>query len=142
RPIDQPSIHYYQVVISASHDLAARERDDILREVTDDLRAVFPAAREANLLRARVVTDPFAVFSMRPGIDALRPSQTTSVPNIFLAGDWTATGWPATMEGAVRSGHLASEGVLQYLAQPGDTFVRDLAPDLPCGWLARWILRS
>ena len=130
--------HYYQVVISASRDLAGRDREDVLREVNDDLRAVFPAARNAQLLRARVVTDPFAVFSVRPGIDAVRPRQATSVANVFLAGDWTATGWPATMEGAVRSGHLAAEGVLKYFGRPE----RVLVPDLPRGFLARWILGS
>ena len=131
-----PTPHYYQVVISASRDLAGRNREDVLREVCDDLRAVFPAAREAKLLRSRVVTDPFAVFSVRPGIDALRPPQQTSVENIFLAGDWTATGWPATMEGAVRSGHLAAEGVLNYF----NCSARMLVPDLPRSRLARWIL--
>ena len=104
---------YYQVVISASHELAGRERDNVLREVRGDLNAVFPAARSAELLRWQMITEQEAVFSVRPGLEALRPSQQTNIPNLFLAGDWTATGWPSTMESAVRSGYLAAEAVLQ-----------------------------
>jgi uncharacterized protein with NAD-binding domain and iron-sulfur cluster len=84
-------------------------------------------------LRSRIVTEQHAVFSVRPGIELLRPSQKTSVPNLFLAGDWTATSWPATMEGAVRTGYLAAENALTLLEQPGKL----LAPDLPRSWLAR-----
>ena len=105
--------HYYQVVISASHELAGRQREDVLREVRGDLNAVFPAALDAELLRWQMITEQDAVFSVRPGLEALRPSQRTSIPNLFLAGDWTATGWPSTMESAVRSGYLAAEAVLQ-----------------------------
>jgi uncharacterized protein with NAD-binding domain and iron-sulfur cluster len=49
-----------------------------------------------------------------PGIDALRPPQRTPVPGLVLAGDWTATGWPATMEGAVRSGVLAADTITHH----------------------------
>jgi len=52
-----------------------------------------------------------ATFSARPGLEALRPGNRTHVPNLFLAGDWTKSGWPATMEGAVRSGYLAAEAI-------------------------------
>ena len=60
-------------------------------------------------------------------------AQRTSVPNLLLAGDWTATGWPATMEGAVRSGHLAAEAVLSAVGRPATL----RAPDLPRAPLAR-----
>jgi uncharacterized protein with NAD-binding domain and iron-sulfur cluster len=63
-----------------------------------------------------MVTEPAAVFSMRPGIQRLRPPQQTPVANLALAGDWTATGWPATMEGAVRSGNSAAEVTLRAAA--------------------------
>jgi uncharacterized protein with NAD-binding domain and iron-sulfur cluster len=108
--------HYYQVVISASHDLASCERDDVLREVLGDLAAIFPAARDAQVLRWRMLTQPDAVFSYRPGLDALRPSQRTLLETLFLAGDYTATGWPSTMESAVRSGNLVAEAIAQSLA--------------------------
>jgi squalene-associated FAD-dependent desaturase len=130
--------HYYQVVISASRQLAGRDREQIVAEVCDDLGAVWPAAREAQLLRARVVTDREAVFSVKPGMEACRPRQQTPVDRLFLAGDWTATGWPSTMEGAVRSGYLAAEAVLAALGTPE----RIVQPPLPRSWLARLLLGS
>ena len=104
--------HYYQVVISASHDLARRERQSVVDEVLADLVARFPPAASAHLLRWQLITEQQAVFSVRPGLDAIRPAQQTAIPNLLLAGDWTRTGWPATMEGAVRSGYLAAEALL------------------------------
>jgi phytoene dehydrogenase-like protein len=124
---------HYAVVISASHALKGRNRQTIVQEVLGDLRAIWPAARQAKLLRWLVLAQPAAVFSVRPGSDRLRPSQRTPVPNLVLAGDWTATGWPATMEGAVRSGDLAVEGILASLGRPERIVVKDL----PRGWLVR-----
>ncbi|MCO6459355.1 MAG: FAD-dependent oxidoreductase [Pirellulaceae bacterium] len=128
--------HYYQVVISASRELAGRPREDVLREVLDDLAAVWPAARLAGVTRWRMVTQQEAVFSVRPDLDRIRPPQTTPVPNLALAGDWTRTGWPATMEGAVRSGYLAAEVLLRSRGDRQPCLV----PDLPRGWLARLLL--
>jgi squalene-associated FAD-dependent desaturase len=124
---------YYQVVISASHDVAGRDREAIIGDVLADLRAVFPAAQRARLVRSKIITEHDAVFSCRPGLDALRPPQTTAVPNLLLAGDWTSTGWPSTMEGAVRSGYLAAEGLLRHLGQAEQLLVSDL----PKGMLVR-----
>ena len=118
---------YYQVVISASGDAAANDREELIRRVREDLQAVFPRAREAVLLRARAVTDPHAVFSTRPGLDEIRPEQSTEIPGLLVAGDWTRTGWPATMEGAVRSGYLAAEKALEFLGTPQRFLVPDLA---------------
>jgi squalene-associated FAD-dependent desaturase len=118
---------YYQVVISASHDLAERDRQLVIEEVLADLRAVFPAATAARLVRSKLITEPAAVFSVRPGIDAERPPTQTPIPNLILAGDWTRTGWPATMEGAVRSGYSAAEGVLALTSRPERLIVPDLA---------------
>jgi predicted NAD/FAD-dependent oxidoreductase len=129
------SEHYYQVVISASHDLAGRERQPILDEVLGDLRSIFPAADGASLLRWQLITQPESVFSVRPGLDLIRPLQQPPVPNLLLAGDWTRTGWPATMEGAVRSGYLAAEGILSQLGRP----LTIVVPDLPRGWLVQWL---
>src|SRR5207249_2245361 len=125
--------HYYQVVISASHDLAGRQRQAIVDEILADLRSVFPAAQSAHLLRWQLVTDQDAVFSVRPGLNAIRPQQQTAIGNLLLAGDWTRTGWPATMEGAVRSGYLAAEAILVQLGRPKPVLV----PDLPRNWLAK-----
>jgi squalene-associated FAD-dependent desaturase len=134
----QQSEHYYQVVISASHDLADRERTAVVNEVLDDLRAVFPAAAEATLLRWQLITEHEAVFSCRPGLDATRPRQQTAIPNLLLAGDWTATGWPSTMEGAVKSGYLAAEAILNKLGRPQPIVVLDL----PRNWLMKRLVRS
>jgi squalene-associated FAD-dependent desaturase len=127
---------YLQVVISASYDLLAMDKAEILGAVLADLAEIWPASKEAKLVRSWVVTEHGATFAVRPGIDALRPPQRTPVDGLFLAGDWTATGWPATMEGAVRSGYMAAEGILEDLGRP-ESLVR---PDLPAGRLARWLL--
>jgi len=103
--------HYHQVVISASHRVAPRDRGDLLAAVCRELTEVFPATREARLQHHRVVIDPAAVFVLAPGIEELRPTQRTAIPNLALAGDWTRTGWPATMEGAIRSGRLAVDAL-------------------------------
>jgi uncharacterized protein with NAD-binding domain and iron-sulfur cluster len=65
-----------------------------------------------------VVKQRDATFAARPGVGRLRPAQRTPVGNLFLAGDWTATGWPATMESAVRSGRLAAREVLKAAGRP------------------------
>ena len=130
--------HYYQVVISASRELAGRDRHDVVAEVCDELRAIWPLARAAKLVHARVVTEHSAVFSVRPGLDGLRPAQQTSIPRLLVAGDWTATHWPSTMEGAVRSGYLAAEAVLKASGRAQGFLV----PDLSRGFLARRLIKS
>jgi squalene-associated FAD-dependent desaturase len=125
---------YLQLVVSASYDLLPRSRQEIIDLCLAELREVLPEAREAKLLKAVVIKEANATFSPEPGSDRWRPSQQTSLPNLFLAGDWTATGWPATMEGAVRSGYLAAEAILAAAGAPQ----RLLRPDLPPEGLARW----
>jgi uncharacterized protein with NAD-binding domain and iron-sulfur cluster len=71
----------------------------------------------ARLVRSKVVTEHAATFSAVPGVDRFRPPQLTSIPNLVLAGDWTDTGWPATMEGAVRSGELAADALTPEAAR-------------------------
>ena len=127
---------YLQVVISASYNLLRSNKEEILQRVVDDLESIWPTTRAATLLRSRVVTEHGATFAVRPGVDQLRPTQRTPVPGLFLAGDWTETGWPATMEGAVRSGYLAAEQILADSGEPAQL----LAPPLPQGWLARLLL--
>lgn len=125
---------YYQVVISASRELTGRDHGDVVREVVSDLKATFPLAKTARLTRSRVVTQNEAVFSVTPELDAIRPVQETSISGLTLAGDWTTTSWPATMEGAVRSGYLAAEAVLKSLGQSAAI----LPPPLPQSWLMRF----
>ncbi|MBL9083905.1 MAG: FAD-dependent oxidoreductase [Planctomycetales bacterium] len=125
--------HYYQVVVSASYDLEAMDKAAAVEQIVRELTTAFPQAREAKLLRHRIVTEREAVFSARPGLDALRPAQKSSLAGLFVAGDWTSTGWPGTMESAVRSGYAAAEELLGDLGRPR----RFLAADLPMAWLSR-----
>ncbi|MFO0904894.1 MAG: hydroxysqualene dehydroxylase HpnE [Pirellulales bacterium] len=104
---------YTQVVISAAHAEQLVDPAKICDEVVRELREVWPAACDVRLLRWRLLTQPHAVFSPRPGLAALRPAQRTAVCGFYLAGDWTRTGWPATMEGAIRSGEQAAAALLE-----------------------------
>ncbi|NNJ25872.1 hydroxysqualene dehydroxylase HpnE [Alienimonas chondri] len=132
---DQAASYYFQVVISASDSLAGRPQQEVIDEVLAELREAFPVARAAEVRHVRMVTEHKAVFAPLPGHHALRPTSRTPHPRVHLAGDYTATGWPATMEGAVRSGFAAAESVLESEGR-SERLVR---PDLPAGRLARWL---
>jgi squalene-associated FAD-dependent desaturase len=127
---------YLQLVISASYDLLQKPRQEIIDLCLNEVRQAFPAAREAELVKATVIKEAAATFSPEPGVDRWRPKQESSVRGLFLAGDWTATGWPATMEGAVRSGYLAAEAVLRSNGTPRKFLQPDLEPD---GFVAMWL---
>jgi zeta-carotene desaturase len=120
---------YLQMVISASYDLIPKSRQEIIDLVLQEVRQALPKSREAHLVKATVIKETAATFSPEPGVDQWRPQQKSSVEKMFLAGDWTATGWPATMEGAVRSGYLAAEAVLRSAGTPRTFLQPDLPPD-------------
>lgn len=103
---------YVQVVVSAAESLRGLGREEIEKRIMAELRQLFPSLRTAKLLRSKVVTEHNATFKVVPGVDSLRPAQATPVPGFYLAGDWTDTCWPATMEGAIRSGVLAAAAIL------------------------------
>ena len=124
---------YLQLVISASYDLIKKSREEIIELCLKEVRQALPAAYQAQLIKATVIKEAAATFSPEPGVDQWRPGQETRTPGLFLAGDWTATGWPATMEGAVRSGYLAAEAVLRSVGTPQQF----LQPDLPASGLCR-----
>ncbi|SIN82859.1 squalene-associated FAD-dependent desaturase [Singulisphaera sp. GP187] len=126
---------YLQLVISASYDLLALDKAAILDAVMKELAEIWPATREATLVRSWVVTEHGATFAVRPGVEAHRPLQRTPIDGLFLAGDWTDTGWPATMEGAVRSGYRTAEGILEDLGRPTALVAPDLATEPMAGWL-------
>ena len=130
---------YLQLVISASYDLLQKSRQEIIDQCLEEVRHALPAARDAQLLKATVIKEAAATFSPEPGVDRWRPKQQSSVRGLFLAGDWTDTGWPATMEGAVRSGYLAAEAVLRVHGTPRGFLQPDLAPD---GFVAMWLGKS
>ncbi|MGH7878752.1 MAG: hydroxysqualene dehydroxylase HpnE, partial [Candidatus Binataceae bacterium] len=103
---------YLSFVISGARNLVERSNDDLLELVMRDLRAMIPAAREAQVLRALVLKEKQATIAPDPVSDANRPSVNTSVPNLFLAGDWIQTGLPATIESAVMAGNAAARAVI------------------------------
>jgi squalene-associated FAD-dependent desaturase len=94
-------------ISSADHVLGARPQD-LIELVSRSICDLFPAARGAKLVDAVVTRERMATFSGGPGTRALRPGARTRRPRLLLAGAWTDTGWPATMEGAVRSGNTAA----------------------------------
>lgn len=118
---------YLQLVVSASRDLTALSRNDIVDMAIGDLRLYFPRVLDATLLKAHVVKEQRATFSATCEAEPLRPATTTHLPNLFLAGDWTRTGWPATMEGAVRSGYIAAEAAASFLGQKLSLLLKDIA---------------
>ena len=129
----QTAPQYLQLVISASYELVEKSRQEIVDLCWREVQESLPAAREAKLLKATVVKEVAATFSPAPGCDRVRPGARSPLPNLFLAGDWTATGWPATMEGAVRSGYRAAEAILAGDGRPQ----RILREDLPAQGFAR-----
>jgi len=128
-----PSGSYIELVISASKSLVEKPKNEIVELAMRELGEFFPAVREAKLVKSTVIKEVHATFSPVPGSDAYRPSHSSPWPRLFLAGDWTATGWPSTMEGAVRSGYGAAEALTRALGSPR-TF---LVPDLPSRGLMR-----
>lgn len=126
RGVNSRGEHYVQLVISAAHGWNGWSAEAIRAAVWPDVQLIHGDSPLPLLHHCRVVTEKTATFSVRPGVDQLRPPQATSQPGLFLAGDWTRTGWPATMEGAVRSGYLAAEAVLAEGGLP----CRCVQPDL------------
>jgi squalene-associated FAD-dependent desaturase len=120
---------YIELVVSCSRSLVEKSKAEIVDMAVKESQEFFPGAREAKLLKSTVIKEVHATYSPRPGIDQRRPMPETAWPRVFLAGDWTATGWPATMEGAVRSGYLAAEALARFAGGKSNSFlVPDLAP--------------
>jgi squalene-associated FAD-dependent desaturase len=120
---------YIELVVSCSRSLVEKSKTEIVEMAIREAQEFFPHAPDAVLLKSTVIKEVHATYSPRPGIDQYRPQPQTVWPRVFLAGDWTATGWPATMEGAVRSGYLAAEAVARFAGRKNVGFlVPDLAP--------------
>jgi squalene-associated FAD-dependent desaturase len=117
---------YVELVVSASKSLIEMQRQEVIDLAVRELSEFFPLVEQAKLMKAAVVKEVRATYSIRPQLDAIRPSSLSPWPRVFLAGDWIATGWPATMEGAVRSGYLAAEAVSQAAGKPAQFMLADL----------------
>ncbi len=125
---------YLELVISASWPELKMSREQILASALQEIELFFPRVRQAKLLKSGVLKEARATFSVTPGLDAFRPHQATPWPGLYLAGDWTATEWPSTMEGAVRSGRMAAGAVMGDLS-------RFMAAETPASGLMRWLSR-
>ena len=121
---------YVEVVIAGSRAQLSMTREEILSSALRELQMFFPEVKRAKVVKSGVLKEARATFSVLPGLDQFRPVQETGWPGLYLAGDWTATEWPSTMEGAVRSGRLAAGAVL------GDS-KRFMAPEIPASGLMR-----
>jgi squalene-associated FAD-dependent desaturase len=122
--LDLAEGQYLTISISGARRYLDHSREQMLAQVRRDLEAVFPALRAAQITQALVIKERQATFAAAPGSLAHRLPAATPVRGLYLAGAWTDTGWPATMEGAVRSGHAAAQAMLSGLAaktsQKGD----------------------
>jgi zeta-carotene desaturase len=123
---------YVELVIAGSRTELAMSRAGILEPALEELKRFFPEAGSARLLKSGILKEARATFSVTPGLDRYRPDQRTDLPGLYLAGDWTQTEWPSTMEGAARSGRLAAGELLGNRR-------RFMAPELLPAGLMRWI---
>ncbi len=117
---------YLQLVVSASRNLTALPREEVIALALRELAEFLPAVKSARLEKAHVVKEVRATFSAAPRLERPGPA-SERVPGLFFAGDWIDTGWPATMEGAVRGGYLAAEAVSAWLGSPGRFLLPDIA---------------
>jgi uncharacterized protein with NAD-binding domain and iron-sulfur cluster len=112
-PVTRGGPQCLAVSLSGADDYLGRQPPELIELVTSGLAELFPAARRARVLDAVVTRERAATFRALPGTAGLRPGPVTGVRNLYLAGAWTDTGWPATMEGAVRSGNAAAGRALR-----------------------------
>jgi squalene-associated FAD-dependent desaturase len=110
---------YVCISLSGAWQFIDRPKDELATEFIAEMGRLFPRAASARVVRSLVVKEPQATFSAAPGTAEGRLPQTTPINNLFLAGEWTDTGWPSTMEGAVRSGVFAAEAVAESLGSGG-----------------------
>lgn len=101
------------VSVSAAWGDIDLSSEELAGKFIEEMAAVFPEARAARALEVRVVKQREATFRCLPGANRLRPGPVTPISNLFLAGEWTNTGWPSTMESAARSGYSAARAVIQ-----------------------------
>jgi squalene-associated FAD-dependent desaturase len=128
--------HYIELVVSASRSFAQLSREEAISLSLAELAEFFPRVKDAKLEKFAFVKEVRATFGVSPGIDAARPHALSPWPNLYLAGDWMATGWPSTMESAARSGHLAAEAVCEEIGAPQTILNPDMWPQRLMRWLS------
>ena len=100
-----------ECVISAADDICRMENSRIIAVVEEELRRAYPSLRSTPLLTAQVIKEKRATFAATPSVETIRPRPGYYSDGLFIAGDWTATGLPGTIEGAVRSGVAAARSL-------------------------------
>ncbi|GAA1028008.1 MULTISPECIES: hydroxysqualene dehydroxylase HpnE [Amycolatopsis] len=113
-----PDEQYLAVSLSAAEELIDLPAELLRESLYPELARLFPAARSAVVRDFFVTRERHATFRQAAGCGQHRPSATTATAGLFLAGSWTATGWPDTMEGAVRSGNIAASHALEHIGFP------------------------
>ena len=103
------------VSLSGADEWSEMKKSDILNRVQDAMQIVFPKARQTTLINSSVVKTLEATIRLNCEVASHRLGAATDIPGFILAGDWSDTQLPATMEGAVRSGNLAAEIALERL---------------------------
>ncbi len=129
-------VQHVHALKSGAHDLVKRSAAEILDLVEGEVRAVLPEVAGRRLLHGRVIKEKVATFCASPAMAGRRPGVGGGVAGLYLAGDWADTGWPATMEGAVRSGYEAAEVIMQRRGGPG----LEKPGELRAEGLSRWLL--
>ncbi len=124
---------YVELVIAASEDSLRQERAEILSGAIEELALFFPEVKKARVVKSGILKEARATFSVLPGLDKLRPDAESPWRGVFLAGDWTNTGWPSTMESAARSGYLAAEALTRTFGEER----KFLPADIPATGLMR-----
>ena len=136
--VDEAGRQHIHAVVSCAESWMPLDEDQIVRRVVDDVHDVLPASKGLAPLDARAVKERRATFAATPEVEPLRPAVEPGyvgvggggIENLYLAGDWCDNGWPATMEGAVRTGYTAAAAV---------TGEGGVIEEVPSGWLARWL---
>jgi 15-cis-phytoene desaturase len=103
---------FIEVCIAPADDLIAQDDETVIRAVLADMRRLYPVATREHLVKAKLVRIPRSVYRASPGAERLRPGARTPVRNLFLAGCYTDHGFPASIEGAVRSARIAADALL------------------------------
>lgn len=119
---------YLELVVSSSKSLLELGRAEIIELAMKELAEFFPLVRDAKLVKATVIKEVHATFAPAPLSDEFRLPPVSPWPRLFLSGDWTATGWPSTMEGAVRAGYLTAEALSKTAGGAHRFLVPDLKP--------------
>ena len=136
---DTDGRQHIHAVISAADDWMALSEQQITEKVVADIHRGLPGSSGIEPSQVRCIKEKRATFAATPGADAFRPTAAPApahgpaIENLYLAGDWCDTGWPATMEGAVRSGYAAAAAICRKdgIDTPG------VVNDVPASWLAR-----